>query len=270
MNRRIHFRRGITRFEAAAASGCVGAVIAMAAVVQDPVRIGDTPGDKSMVQTVKDATQLSQIHKGMVVFARQLNGRLPTPGLIDRLPHPEIGDVPGIGEEDVSLNTTANLYACMVAHDYMSTEILISPVERNPKVTVDKDFNYEAYAPIDDEYWDKTFAADLEAGSNVSYAHMPIVGEWGKMHWRDNMDSAIVVLGNRGPMNGQRDFRSHTCDPHGYWSGNIVFADNHVEFWRNPASEKFTDPDDNIFEAGKNIISFTADIKDGNTVLQWD
>ena len=158
----------------------------------------------------------------------------------------------------------------MVAQDYMTTSILVSPVERSPKVTIHKNYNFEAYSPINDEYWDRKFAADLDTDSNASYAHMPMVGKWADKHWRDNIDSSIVILGNRGPAHGQRDYRSHTCDPHGHWSGNVTFADNHVEFWRDPTNPDFRDPKDNIFEEDKNILAFTKAIEEDKAVLQWD
>ena len=245
----------------------------------------DGNGKRTRMRTLKDATQLGQVHKAMVVFAHDNDEAMPRPGLIDRHPTDVGGrkmNVPGRGEEDLAANTTANLYSMLITMRYFTPELVVSPVERNPKVAADKDFNYDAYNPAEDTYWDDAFTANLSDGSNASYAHLVMSGERMHMHWKNTLDAQFIVLGNRGPAAGEPDGRSHTCGPHGTWAGNVMFADNHSEFISTftPASLKprhgSTQPD-NIFatEAGPGgddcILSFTRGFDDEDKpLLQHD
>jgi prepilin-type N-terminal cleavage/methylation domain-containing protein len=186
---------------------------------------------RAAANQVKDATQLSQIHKGMLTMAAQYNGRLPTPGIINT-----IGTDIGRGEEDLQLNHTAAMYSCMVAQDFITTPILLGPTEPSGNILVKADYNTEAYDPVDDTYWDPTFAADVTALSNTSYAHTPVGGLAGRNNWNDSVNSEWIILGNRGVENGTQtgdEYReSITLQIHGgskQWVGNLCFADNHVE-----------------------------------------
>ena len=49
-------------------------------------------------------TQLRQIHTTSLVFANENKGRLPTPGLINRLTDPYIGDLDYNGHVDVTVS----------------------------------------------------------------------------------------------------------------------------------------------------------------------
>ncbi|MCZ6542972.1 MAG: hypothetical protein O6768_04845, partial [Planctomycetota bacterium] len=151
---------------------------------------------------MKDSAQLKDIHQAWITFAREYKGRYPVPGLIDRRPDPILGDMDGTGPEDSSLNTTANLYSAMIAQDYFNPDTFISTFERNPAVVQDKDYDYNAYDPANDVYWDPNFVADLETGSNVSYAHVPLVGDRLVLQWRNTSGANVAVVGNRGPADG--------------------------------------------------------------------
>ncbi|MHC4909924.1 MAG: type II secretion system protein, partial [Planctomycetota bacterium] len=51
-------------------------------------------------KSMKDQAQIKQIHQTFLVFAADNKGRLPLPGLIDRLPDQYTGlNVPGVGPE---------------------------------------------------------------------------------------------------------------------------------------------------------------------------
>ncbi len=127
---------------------------------------------------------------------------------------------------------------------------------------------------------DETVQWDLAAGSNVSYAHMPLDGTRMEREWRDSMSAAFGVLGNRGPLDGERDAQSHTCGPHGHWAGNICFNDNHVVAHSETAPYTVrigeeTVPDNFFFaEDGKRgkdmLISFTRTMKADGPELQHD
>jgi prepilin-type N-terminal cleavage/methylation domain-containing protein len=204
-------------------------------------------------KTVKDANNVTQIHKSMLTFAQnEQGGKLPTPGLINRKPAPLGGqggtiNVPGQGEEDWARNNTANLYSAMVAQEYFNPDLLIGPTEQNPVVVEKKDYNYKAYDPTVDSYWDGTFFANIHltpgSGTNpfchTSYAHNALCGERKKSHWRNTSDSTKPLLGTRGTFNGKATGDtyklSYTLQLHGSpkeWAGNVTHADNHTELYK--------------------------------------
>ena len=196
-------------------------------------------------RSIKDANNIAQIHKSMLTFAQnEQGGKLPTPGLIDRLPiqlPAGLQNVPGQGQEDQSQNSTARFYSAVIAQRYFNTDILIGPTEVNPIIVEKKDYNYKAYDPPVDNYWDDTFSAALNsspggAACNTSYAHLALCGERKKTNWRNSMDSTKPLLGTRGTFKGSNsgnNYRlSYTLQLHGSdkeWQGNIVYSDNHTE-----------------------------------------
>ena len=197
-------------------------------------------------RTIKDANSVQQIHKSFLTFAQnEPGGKLPTPGLVDRLPIAlpnGTQNVPGQGQEDPTQNSTARLYSAVLAQRYFNTDILIGPTEVNPVVLEKKNYNYKAFDPPVDNYWDDTFSAALNSapGSgecNTSYAHLALCGERKKSNWRNSMDSTKPLLGTRGTFKGSNsgnNYRlSYTLQLHGSdkdWDGNIVYSDNHTEF----------------------------------------
>jgi prepilin-type N-terminal cleavage/methylation domain-containing protein len=194
-------------------------------------------------RSAADASNVAQIHKSMLVFAQnEPGGRLPTPGLINRAPVTLLGGpkhIPGQGAEQANLNNSANLYSAMVAQRYFNADLLVGPTEVNPDVVVKKDYNFQAYDPATDQYWDSTFkVAFNQVGgvSNTGYAHLALCGERKKTTWRNTTDSTKPLLGTRGTYKGQLsgdNYRlSYTLQLHGSekeWQGNIAFADNHTE-----------------------------------------
>jgi prepilin-type N-terminal cleavage/methylation domain-containing protein len=222
-------------------------------------------------KTVKDSSQLKQIHTAMVGKANETkNGKLPTPGLINRR---AVGSqqVPGEGEEDFAKNRTPFLYSACVAQQLFNTDILVGPTEVNQVVRVWANYNYAAYNPAQDTYWDgdvgngaaapgtlpqTVFRTVIQAvpGSDechASYGHLMLVGLRKKQQWRNNLDSGRPHLSTRGCKNGLITGDEYTFSPtlrlHGSpksWEGNVCFADTHMEF-----SETFR-PDGVMFECG--------------------
>jgi prepilin-type N-terminal cleavage/methylation domain-containing protein len=197
-------------------------------------------------QTVKDGTQLQQIHKGMVTFSRQFNGIFPRPGRINPLAFNGV-ETPGLGNEDISKNNSQNLYSACIAQNFFGTELVISPAETNGRIIPKLDYNHERYAPINDMYWDGDntgvyngwaageFASDVDDISNTSYAHSTLTGKRGRDQWRDNLDSEWTMIGNRGVENGSLTpavyEASLTLQMHAgrrSWEGNICYSDGHV------------------------------------------
>lgn len=201
-------------------------------------------------RTMKDAAQIKEIHQAMLTYANANGGKLPIPGLIDRFPANFFNggnsgpvELPGVGPEDCTRNRTDNLYAAMIAQEYIGTNILIGPTEVNPIVVEDVDYDYSTYNPGNDDYWDTDFEVNIWAKPgqgffcNSSYSHEAICGDRKNLKWRDNQDSAYPIMGTRGVKNGlpagnpDHD-QSPTVQLHGpkrQWVGNIVFSDNHTE-----------------------------------------
>lgn len=278
--------RGLARVESLAAVACVGLLLVLAGAVLGSSQEGRSRGGRLHPRSMRDSEQLITIHRMMVIFSREMAGVFPTPGLIDRLPvelDGQLRDIPGRGPEDITQNTTANLYSMLIMRHYIPEQILVSPIERNPKVSVCKDYDYARYSPLEqDEYWDPSFQADLETGSNTSYAHLVMFGKRRELQWRDTLDPSFPVLGNRGPKDGSLNPSSNTCGPHGHWTGNVVFNDNHAEMLATvrPVNVTFMTNDekqqDNIFAfdngvAGMDtILTFTKQMTEDGPVLQHD
>ncbi len=200
-------------------------------------------------RTLRDGTQINQILKTFITFANGAKGKFPTPGLIDRELDPYTGlQQPGVGPEDYAQNHTGPLYSAMIAQNYFKPEILIGPTEVNPNVEEITDYDFDAYDPGADSYWDGNFKAriDRPAGSgnpcHTSYAHTAICGNRKQTTWRDDNDSQVVNLSTRGAGTGQGTevvdpsedaYKfSPTLELHGpkkQWNGNLTFNDGHNE-----------------------------------------
>lgn len=273
-------RRGLTIVESLLAIACTGLLLTICSVAL----AGDGHGARTKERSQKDATQLREIHQSLLIFSREFDEIFPRPGLINRLPDPKSGrDVPGRGPEDITANTTANFYSALIMHNYMGPKLSISPVERNPNVKPDDDYDWERYNPMDDVYWDASFDADLQAEANASYAHLVIFGQRAKEQWCENLNPHFVMLSNRGPLSGEPDGESYTSGPHGHWAGHVVYNDNHTELIDTftPRRQQLRVRDglqtkDNIFrmedgpEGGDAILSFTRSINADGPVLQHD
>lgn len=265
-------RFGITCIEVTVMLACTLALLAITAMVF----AGDDAAMNVHKKTRMDAAQASQIHKALIIYANDNEGKFMIPGLVNRL---AVGDdqgpqlagqqIPGMGQEDESRNTTADMYSAMIAQQFFTPDLVVSPVERNPHVKVDKDYDFDAYNPAEDTYWDSKFTADLKTGSNTSYAHQPIIKRTAAKVWSNQMFPDLAQLGNRGPKDGKLDPDSYTCGPHGNWAGNIVFGDNHTEFLQST-----TRNGDNLFKADErdndSLLVFTKLVKDGKLELQFD
>ncbi len=205
---------------------------------------------RAQAQLTKDQAQVKEIHQSWLVFSRELDGQLPTPGLVDRLPDEGMGgiDIPGRGPEDLEMNNTPNLYSVCIMRHYFTPQMCFSPTEPSGRVIPKDNYKFTYYDPLGadsdcqdsnlspDCYWDPTFKAELLVQSNTSYAHMPIAGERKKRHWRDSMDSRFAMIGTRGVIDGELDpniyYASVTLEFHGgskEWVGNVAFNDNHTE-----------------------------------------
>ena len=197
-------------------------------------------------QSLKDKTQISMIHKSCLTFAADNKGVMPLPGLIrPRSADPSSPSSPQqpIGtSEDFAQNTTANLYSLLIAQNYFNPDIVIGTTEVNPLIVQKRDYNYNAYRPRDNIFWDSTFVADPSTSSNASYSHAALVGERKRQSWLVTQSAGFAAIGTRGTGGGPNGFggalggpqyqRSPTFELHGpknQWDGHICFNDNHVE-----------------------------------------
>lgn len=261
-------RRGLTKVELVTLLLCVMVVGVLSSQIPR-IRAGSGPA-----KHLSDAAQVRQVYQAWEIFARDFNGLYPKPGLVRRKP---IGGqiIPGRGEEDRALNTTANLYSACVMQNYFPPELGVGVTEPNGRVSVKDDYDYEAYAPAQGVFWDDSFTADLQTGSNASYAHMPMTGMRGIKFWRSIGERGIAVVGNRGPRDGEPDSKSITLkihEPHESWSGNICFHDGTVEFFTS------MDPTgiDNLFMSGDgpkhgdSFLTFTKSLVGEQPAFQFD
>lgn len=184
------------------------------------------------------------------------------------------GDFPvpsDIADGERSLDTTANLYSALIAEGLVRPAQLISHNEENPNVVLDADYNAGAFVPGRGVPWDPSFKADLATESNVSFAHLPLIGDRFRRGWSPG--SSTPIFGNRGPENGVPNPNSYTCDPTtGAWAGNVVFGDGHVEF----LGATTLPGGDNLFAIEDGplgddaILAFTRAISEDDVTLQFD
>jgi len=213
-------------------------------------------------QQVKCATQVKEIHKGWITESNNdsQQQRYPTPGEINRL---QVAgqNIPGRGDFNEAKNSHQNMWAACIAKALFTPALLISPAETSSKVGQCTNYNFNAYKPATDVYWDGDTPDGGGGGPNgnfriigngavltasaTSYAAMPLPNnERRRREWRQSGNSKFVVLGNRGVLNGSltaNDYKaSETLRIHGdkdQWEGNMCHNDNHVTFERTFSPE---------------------------------
>jgi prepilin-type N-terminal cleavage/methylation domain-containing protein len=221
-------------------------------------------------KTLKDGTQIKQIHAAMLSHAAQNKGRYPTPGLINRL-KVQLGDStpvesPNLGAENTQKNRSNAFYACMIAQNYYTPQLLIGPTEVNSTFVPDEDYNYDDYKPGADTYWDGDVAGaggigtdtgiptdnngqfvarangdynepvtESSVQSNTSYAHMVISGLRQKEKWRDAGKATDPVVGTRGAVpsssSGSMNPALSTPDTDAYKKSPTLRLHDPVRLW---------------------------------------
>jgi prepilin-type N-terminal cleavage/methylation domain-containing protein len=191
---------------------------------------------RATAKQTKDASQIRGVHQSWLVFARDFDGILPTPGLINRLAFNGV-QTPARGPEDLDANNHANLHSACIMQNFYSPELCVSPAEVSGRVATKDDYNWELYNVVADVYWDSSFQAKLTTVCNTSYASVPLGGPRKAKEWKDTMNSKFAMVGNRGVKDGSQtnnDYtNSITLEIHGskkQWDGNICYNDNHVDY----------------------------------------
>ncbi len=211
---------------------------------------------------MQDMMQLRNLMQGMQMKSGSSGQSYPRPS--------ELTD-------DVSDDTTANLFSLLVAERYVSPDALISPMDAG-LVEPMKDYAWGTWDPSRGKYWDDAFRADLDDVSNVSYAHMVLYGDR-LDHWSSRrMDSGFPLLGNRGPRDGVESTDSWACLEDGSWAGQIAYGDGHVELRIGTAQARRSgsvgaDQYFRIDDADRHsdaILGFTAEMDEDGPTLQWD
>ena len=206
---------------------------------------------KRNAATLKDAAQIKQIHQAMMVWGNDHDDQLPLPGKINRLRDIYLQQESiGVGPEDTVKNTSANLYSAMIAQNFFNPDILISPTEVNPFIRQYQNYQYSAYDPGIDSYWDgdtsdpdqsENFSADISGAAgtegNTSYYHLALIGIRKKINWRTSAQNNDPLMASRAPEEGLGEEtdeykKSQTLLMHGTkqaWVGNVCYGDNHCE-----------------------------------------
>lgn len=204
---------------------------------------------RATAKLTKDGTQVREIHKSWVIWSGEFDGKLPLPGLVNRLPDPQLGqNVPGRGPEDLNRNNHANLYSASIMQNYFTPALCVGTTEVSGRISVKDDYNWDLYDPAGDVYWDPQFQARVDQSSNISYAQPPLTGERKIEEWRNTLNSQYAIVGNRGVEDGSvADMdESLTIELHGgrkEWVGQVCYNDNHTQvsktFW--PESINYQD-----------------------------
>ena len=188
-------------------------------------------------KSAEDRTRLEGIHGAMLLDATGNEGRLPRPSELASQYDPDQLD-----HLNPTTDTTGNLMSLLIARNYFTTDLLISPVETNSNV-IDinaEDLVYD-YQSVDGEttLWDESFNGDVATASAAnpahnSYAHQAICGQRIRLKWNSDASTSDIVLSNRGPElvvdtdGKQYQYGGNTLAFHGedsMWKGNIVCGD---------------------------------------------
>ena len=200
----------------------------------------------------KDADALRQIHQALTFHATDNeNGHYAIPGLVDRGMDPRFRThMPDRGPEDVTRNHSAAVYSILVVNHYVPVSTFVSPVEVNPWVRVKSDYDFTAYAPGRDSYWDPTFRMQIDRtdpGAHGSYAHRVLHGSRKTTEWTPTAPPETGILVSRGPKDGtDRGSAYHDSPtlrffpPARAWTGHLVTNDNRVAMVTIPAGDRAT------------------------------
>lgn len=227
-------------------------------------------------QQLKDATQIRGVMQGMTNWAADNREEYPNPDKIDRADDTE-EDVGSM----TSKNRTGAIASLMIFSRILTPEICVGESEVGNFV-VKEGYQYDQPDCVMDAggsspkraFYDPSFKGappetfangstceEMEASTgNFSYAHNAVGGAR-LARWSNSFSASHPVLANRGPvyMQPETPMSGETWDlvdgatgsnsdslllhsPDNRWSGNIAYADNHVQFETNP------DPETTIFD----------------------
>ncbi|MEE3001574.1 MAG: prepilin-type N-terminal cleavage/methylation domain-containing protein [Planctomycetota bacterium] len=166
----------------------------------------------------KDSANLRGLGQGYGAYANDYNGAWCIPGELNRAPVfvEGLGNVCmiGRGEAQPTYNTTGYLGSAMIAQNYHTTEIHVSPCENNKDIGVKGEiaengnivaYNHSQWDPSNCSYWDPGFRADMrnlnDGKSHTSYANQSLMGDR-LIAWNDTASSTDIVHCLRGTEEG--------------------------------------------------------------------
>jgi hypothetical protein len=231
-----HRQRGLTITEVVFVLVIIAGIVALLLPAFQKARCGGVP--------LKVKTQIVHVHKAVVLDSNNHNGVFATPGLIQPRLNLALDPDASVIDQDFSLNHSAPLYSYLLMSKLVTPEALVSDVgcgccEVNGGVVVKNDYNFDAYNPAANCFWDTTFTMRIDSpkiGANCSYAHAAICGDRRINEWRNSQKPGVAMFGTRGTRNGVLRGDDYTKSPtlrfHGpknQWVGHVVFNDGHAE-----------------------------------------
>lgn len=213
----------------------------------------------------KNAIHVRAIHQACVVWAQNNADVYPLPSKIDEANY-------AVSDRGTLKDTTANIYSLLVFCGAISTEVLVSPAEKNANIKVFEKYEFDRpqrAAKPELATWDPGLRVDFTEGQigGASYAHLQPSG--GRLkRWSGTSKTPGMILANRGPevekvtQNEDGSVTPTIANPKSVtysffgegkgWSGHAAFNDNHVEFLegrfgpdtsiaRDPKGAKYTD-----------------------------
>ncbi len=184
----------------------------------------------------KDQTQVKAVFSGFSFWTPSHDGKYPIPGLEARGVGSTGQLIKGRGPENLNENDHAALLSMCIMQGLFSTDVLFAPTEQGDFIYPMENYDYNSYEPGPSSggwsLWDEEFVNDLEAGSNNSYGIMPITGKRKQQNWtvNANQPAQFIVIGTRGPVDGEPDPYSRANLLHGIerdWKGPVHYGDGH-------------------------------------------
>ncbi|MDA1008540.1 MAG: type II secretion system protein [Planctomycetota bacterium] len=238
-------------------------------------------------RSVKDSTQVQQIHKAMLIFANEdPQKKLPLPGLVHRdqmsggaLPPGVPVGTPNQGKECARKNNTRNLYSVCIMREMFNPDLVYGPTEVNDVVREARNYNFGAYNPAGGILWDgdvtgwncPTDAADTgnfrgkiyltaapadeNDGCHFSYAAMVLCGQRKKHYWRADLipeaSGSKPMIGTRGTKLGATTTTDFTNSPTLMLHGNRKSWEGNIVYGDNHTQlENSFYPASTVYECG--------------------
>jgi prepilin-type N-terminal cleavage/methylation domain-containing protein len=182
------------------------------------------------------STRVNQLHKGLVLWAQDYQGKFPRPLEISEFTANQ-------NQHSQHGNSLANIYSMMIYNTYYSPEVVICPSEVNGNVRVHNTYRYGIDLQPQTLQWDPNFSMNIGVSRQIAHASYamsaPYAQRWNR-EWVDSLNSSYAVVSDRGPstsqgignQNGVREPRSPTYLLHGArqsWSGCVGYNDGHVQ-----------------------------------------
>ncbi|MBY0308894.1 MAG: hypothetical protein K2Q09_09150 [Phycisphaerales bacterium] len=249
--------RAFTLVELGAALSVAGMAVALGAAA--------ARGPRDRANQVKDATQVRVITQAMIIFATGNKDAYPLPSALDR--NNDTVKDQGRAKDTTANIFSILIFNSSISPEIAVSPVETNAKIREHK-TYDNGAPKAAVRP-NNALWDPAFSADFtsEKGGNFSYAHLEPSGaaigaDAGRANrWSNTFNAEEAVLCNRGPEMTSVAYadlprgmkQKHEPDPakptYGnpasntfsfykglqqrpgtWWSGNVAYNDNHVDF----------------------------------------